>query len=45
MLQKNCKNILFASSSSVYGNNKKTPFNENDDVTKAISPYAFTKKI
>ena len=44
MLQKNCKNILFASSSSVYGNNKKTPFNENDDVTKAISPYAFTKK-
>lgn len=44
MRERSCKNILFASSSSVYGNNKKTPFSEDDEVVKAISPYAFTKK-
>lgn len=44
MLEKNCKNILFASSSSIYGNNKKTPFSESDNVDKPISPYAFTKR-
>ncbi len=36
--------LLFASSSSVYGNNKKTPFSETDNVDNPISPYAFTKK-
>jgi len=36
--------MVFASSSSVYGNNKKTPFSETDNVDNPISPYAFTKK-
>ena len=36
--------LVFASSSSVYGNNKKMPFNEDDPVDNPISPYAFTKK-
>ena len=36
--------FVFASSSSVYGNNKKTPFHENDPVDHPISPYAATKK-
>lgn len=38
------KKFIQASSSSVYGNNKKIPFNENDMVDHAISPYAGTKK-
>lgn len=38
------KHIVAASSSSVYGNNKKVPFSENDVVDFAISPYAATKK-
>jgi UDP-glucuronate 4-epimerase len=38
------KNMLFASSSSVYGNNKKVPFSESDPVDNPISPYAATKK-
>jgi nucleoside-diphosphate-sugar epimerase len=38
------KKLLFASSSSVYGNNKKIPFEEDDDVSEPISPYAFTKR-
>ena len=37
------KKILIASSSSVYGVNKKVPFAENDPVFSAISPYAATK--
>ncbi len=36
--------LIFASSSSVYGNNKKMPFSEVDNVDNPISPYAFTKK-
>ncbi len=36
--------LIFASSSSVYGNNKKLPFGESDNVDYPISPYAFTKK-
>ncbi len=35
---------IFASSSSVYGNNKKLPFSESDRVDEPISPYAYTKK-
>lgn len=35
---------VIASSSSVYGNNEKIPFSENDNVDKPISPYAATKK-
>ena len=38
------RNMLFASSSSVYGNNIKTPFSETDPVDHPISPYASTKK-
>jgi UDP-glucuronate 4-epimerase len=40
----NVRRLLFASSSSVYGNNKKVPFSENDNVDFPISPYAATKK-
>lgn len=38
------KNFVYASSSSVYGNNKKYPFSESDPVDSPISPYAATKK-
>jgi UDP-glucuronate 4-epimerase len=36
--------FIFASSSSVYGNNRKVPFSETDPVDHPISPYAATKK-
>jgi len=36
--------FVFASSSSVYGNNPKVPFSEDDSVDHPISPYAATKK-
>ena len=36
--------FIFASSSSVYGNNKKVPFSEDDNVDFPISPYAATKR-
>jgi len=38
------KQFVFASSSSVYGNQEKTPFSETDSVDHPISPYAATKK-
>ena len=44
MKKYNVKRHVFASSSSVYGNNKKIPFSEADPVDHAISPYAATKK-
>jgi UDP-glucuronate 4-epimerase len=44
MKRQGIKRHVFASSSSVYGNNKKIPFSEKDPVDKAISPYAATKK-
>ena len=37
-------NVLFASSSSVYGGNTKVPFSEDDFVDHPVSPYAATKK-
>ncbi|MFC1677397.1 GDP-mannose 4,6-dehydratase [Planctomycetota bacterium] len=40
----NITKFIFASSSSVYGNNKKVPFAEDDNVDFPISPYAATKK-
>ena len=40
----NIKNLVMASSSSVYGNCKEVPFRENMIVDFAISPYAATKK-
>ncbi len=36
--------FIFASSSSIYGNNKKVPFSETDFVDNPVSPYAATKK-
>lgn len=44
MKEHNIKNLVMASSSSVYGNCKQVPFNENMTVDFAISPYAATKK-
>lgn len=38
------KKFVCASSSSVYGNNEKVPFSEEDNVDRPISPYAATKK-
>jgi UDP-glucuronate 4-epimerase len=42
--QRAISKFVFASSSSVYGNNKKVPFSEDDNVDFPISPYAATKK-
>lgn len=44
MRKHNIGKMIFASSSSVYGNNKKTPFSETDNVESPISPYAASKK-
>jgi len=44
MKTNNVNKLLFASSSSVYGNNKKVPFSESDNVDNPISPYAASKK-
>ena len=38
------RRFIFASSSSVYGNNSRVPFSEEDPVNAPISPYAATKK-
>lgn len=38
------RRLVFASSSSVYGNNSKVPFCEEDPVSRPISPYAATKR-
>ena len=38
------EHLLYASSSSVYGNQKKTPFSTDDNVDHPISLYAATKK-
>ncbi len=40
----NIPHFIFGSSSSIYGENKKLPFAENDFVDHPISPYAATKK-
>lgn len=42
--EKEITKFIFASSSSVYGNNEKVPFSEYDNVDFPISPYAATKK-
>jgi UDP-glucuronate 4-epimerase len=44
MRNANVTKMIFASSSSVYGNNKKIPFSENMVVDYPISPYAASKK-
>ncbi|HIH0854086.1 TPA: NAD-dependent epimerase [Vibrio cholerae] len=38
------KHLVYASSSSVYGLNRKTPFNTSDSVDHPVSLYAATKK-
>lgn len=38
------EHLLYASSSSVYGSNKKVPFEETDFVDNPVSLYAATKK-
>jgi len=38
------KRFVFASSSSVYGENSKVPFEETDPLDNVVSPYALTKK-
>lgn len=38
------EHLVYASSSSVYGNQQKTPFSTEDDVSRPISLYAATKK-
>ncbi len=38
------KHLVYASSSSVYGDNTDTPFNESDNTDRPVSLYAATKK-
>ena len=38
------KHLIYASTSSVYGANKKIPFNEDDQTNKPLQLYAATKK-
>jgi len=38
------ENFLFASSSSIYGNDAKTPFKESDFAGRPIAPYGVTKQ-
>lgn len=40
----NIKHLIYASSSSVYGLNKKVPFSTSDSVDHPVSLYAATKK-
>lgn len=44
MRRSNCRRLVFASSSSVYGNSSTVPLRESDNVDHPISPYAATKK-
>lgn len=39
----NIRHVVYASSSSVYGANKKVPFSELDSTNNVVSPYAATK--
>lgn len=42
--QNTIQHLVYASSSSVYGGNKKMPFSEDDGVDHPVSLYAATKK-
>lgn len=42
--QTDCRHLVFASSSSVYGANTKLPFSVRDNVDHPVSLYAATKK-
>ena len=41
--ERGVRQFVFGSSSSVYGENEKVPFAEDDPIFKPISPYAATK--
>jgi len=43
--QHEVKQFVFGSSSSVYGENKKVPFSEDDPIFNPISPYAATASL
>lgn len=38
------RRLVFASTSSVYGNSPKAPFREDDSTDRPVSPYSATKK-
>ena len=42
--QKGVEHLVYASSSSVYGSNKKVPYSTDDKVDNPVSLYAATKK-
>jgi UDP-glucuronate 4-epimerase len=42
--QAGVRRVVFASSSSVYGNRAQVPFRESDAVDEPVSPYAATKR-
>ncbi len=42
--QEGITQLVFASSSSVYGNSDRIPFREDDPIDRPISPYAATKR-
>jgi UDP-glucuronate 4-epimerase len=44
MVRHDCEQMLFASSSSVYGHNTKLPYVESDRVDRPASPYAASKR-
>ncbi len=43
MLKRGIRKLVFASSSSVYGNTTESPFVETSDLSAPLSPYAATK--
>ena len=43
-VKNNVSNFVYASSSSVYGLNKKVPFSEDDPIESCNSPYAASKR-
>ena len=43
MKEFNCKNIVFSSSATVYGNPKKLPLEESMELGKTTNPYGTTK--
>ncbi|GAB3340760.1 GDP-mannose 4,6-dehydratase [Larkinella ripae] len=44
MQQSGVKKMVFASSSSVYGDSPRVPFDENDTADRPLSPYAASKR-
>jgi UDP-glucuronate 4-epimerase len=44
MKEHKVRHLVFASSSSVYGNSNRIPFREDDPLERVISPYAASKK-